>query len=151
MKKLYLWVIAVSILASCATTGNSGAGLSSDESIAWSATDGLSLDEAIEQSVVEVVEELTAGTRIAIVAFSSEHDSLSNYILDELTGAFVDRKLEVVDRRNLAYVYRELNFQMSGEVSDETAVSIGKFLGARYVKRAIYKSRRPLPVSSFRY
>jgi tetratricopeptide (TPR) repeat protein len=53
--------------------------------------------------------------------------------MDELTGALVDGNLEVADRRNLAYVYRELNFQMSGDVSDETAVSIGKFLGARYV------------------
>jgi tetratricopeptide (TPR) repeat protein len=53
--------------------------------------------------------------------------------MDELAGALVDGSLEVADRRNLAYVYRELGFQMSGEVSDETAVSIGKFLGAAYV------------------
>jgi tetratricopeptide (TPR) repeat protein len=30
-------------------------------------------------------------------------------------------------------VYKELGFQMSGDVSDESAQSIGKFLGARYV------------------
>jgi len=53
--------------------------------------------------------------------------------MDELTGAFVDGRLEVADRINLAFIYRELNFHMSGDVSDETAVSIGKFLGARYV------------------
>jgi tetratricopeptide (TPR) repeat protein len=45
----------------------------------------------------------------------------------------VDGDLEVADRRNLAYVYKELGFQMSGDVSDETAVSIGKFLGASHV------------------
>jgi hypothetical protein len=53
--------------------------------------------------------------------------------MDELTGALVDGGLEVTDRRNLEFVYKELGFQMSGDVSDETAVSIGKFLGALYV------------------
>jgi tetratricopeptide (TPR) repeat protein len=42
----------------------------------------LSLEEAIEQSAVEVIEELPVGTRVALVAFSSEHKNLSNYIMD---------------------------------------------------------------------
>jgi len=95
--------------------------------------DGISLDEAIEQSAVEVIDKLPTGTRVAIVAFSSEYDNLSNYITDELIGALIDGGLEVADRRNLVYVYHELNFQISGVVSDETAVSIGKFLRAQYV------------------
>jgi tetratricopeptide (TPR) repeat protein len=115
-------------LFSCASSGGGIVSVEDDVT-----ADAISLEQAIEQSAAEVVEELAAGTRIVIVAFSSEHDNLSNYIMDELTGALVDGSLEVADRRNLAYVYRELNFLMSGDVSDETAVSIGKFLGARYV------------------
>jgi tetratricopeptide (TPR) repeat protein len=92
-----------------------------------------SLDEAIGHSATEIADELPGGTRLVIAAFSAEHPNLSNYIIDELTGALVDRGLELVDRRNLEYVYKELNFQISGDVSDETAVSIGKFLGANYV------------------
>jgi hypothetical protein len=53
--------------------------------------------------------------------------------MEELTGALVDRGMEVADRQNLEFVYKELNFQMSGEVSDEEVVSIGKFLGADMV------------------
>ncbi|MDR2783151.1 MAG: hypothetical protein LBB48_04825 [Treponema sp.] len=53
--------------------------------------------------------------------------------MDELAGALVDEGIEVADRRNLAFVYKDLGFQMSGDVSDEEAVSIGKFLGAKYV------------------
>jgi tetratricopeptide (TPR) repeat protein len=53
--------------------------------------------------------------------------------MEELTGALVDRGMEVADRQNLEYVYRELDLQMSGDVSDESAVSIGKFLGATMV------------------
>jgi tetratricopeptide (TPR) repeat protein len=100
---------------------------------AGSVVDGLSLEESIEQSVIEITRDLPKGTRVAIAAFTSEHANLSNYIMDELAGALVDCGIEVADRRNLEYVYKELGFQMSGEVSDQTAVSIGKFLGARYV------------------
>ncbi|MDR2803519.1 MAG: hypothetical protein LBB22_04435, partial [Treponema sp.] len=49
-----------------------------------------SLDEAIEQSAAELVAELPKGTRVAIVGFSSEHENLSEYIMDELSGVLVD-------------------------------------------------------------
>ncbi|MDR2792511.1 MAG: hypothetical protein LBB61_02435, partial [Treponema sp.] len=113
-------VMAAAAFWSCATTGASNDGL-------------LSLDEAVERSAAKLAAELPRGTRVAIAAFSSEHQNLSEYIMDELTGALVDGDLEVADRRNLAFAYKELNFQMSGDVSDEEAVSIGKFLGAKYV------------------
>ena len=89
--------------------------------------------EAVEQSAEKIAEELPTGSRLAIVAFESENDSLSDFIMEEIIGVLVDRRFEVADRQNLAYVYRELNFQMSGDVSDETAQSIGKFLGAQLV------------------
>jgi hypothetical protein len=55
-------------------------------------------------------------------------------MMDELAGSLAaGGNLEVVDRENLERVRKELNFQASGEVSDETAASIGKFLGARSV------------------
>ena len=53
--------------------------------------------------------------------------------MEELNGALLDRGIEVVDRQNLAHAFRELNFQMSGYVSDESARSVGKFLGADIV------------------
>jgi TolB-like protein len=95
--------------------------------------DGLSLMEAIEQSAEEITGKLPTETRVAVVAFTSEHANLSSYIMDELAGALADGSLEVVDRQNLEHIKRELGFQVSGDVSDESAVSIGKFLGAKYV------------------
>jgi hypothetical protein len=106
--------LAFAVLLSCATTGGSG--------------DGVSLAEAIGQSAEKLAAELPGGTRVVIAAFASEHGNLSEYIMDELTGALVDGDLEVADRRNLEFAYKELNFQMTGDVSDETAVSIGKFM-----------------------
>jgi tetratricopeptide (TPR) repeat protein len=114
----------VLLMAGCVGTG----GVSAKDN-----ADSFSLEEAIELSAEEIGAKLPGGTRVVIASFSSEHENLSNYIMDELAGALTDGSLEVADRRNLAYVYKELNFQMSGDVSDETAVSIGKFLGAKYV------------------
>ena len=110
--------LLVLLLAACATTGGGS---------------GLSLQDAIDQSAEKIAEQLPAKSRVAIVAFESQSNNLSDYIIEELTGALFDRNIEVADRRNLEYVYKELNFQMSGDVSDETAQSIGKFLGAELV------------------
>jgi tetratricopeptide (TPR) repeat protein len=119
-KRLYIIRIALcAVLFSCASTGGSG--------------DGVSLDEAIEQSAAEIAADLPAGSRVAIVAWESPSTGLSDYIMEELTGALVDRDMEVADRQNLEYVYKELNLQMSGEVSEESARSIGEFLGADLV------------------
>jgi hypothetical protein len=90
----------------------------------------LSLEQAIEQSAVEFARKLSAGTRVAVVSFTTEHSALSAYIMDELTLALADGSLEVTDRQRLELVKREQGFQLSGDVSDETAVSIGKILGA---------------------
>jgi len=110
--------LSVILISACVTSGSRS---------------GLSLYDAIERSAEQIAENLPAGSRVAIVAFESENDNVSDYIMEELTGALFDRKIEVADRQNLEYVFQELNFQMSGEVSDETAKSIGKFLAADMV------------------
>jgi len=117
---------ALAALAFFALAANASAGGSSDG-------DGLTLMKAIEQSAEQIAGELPRGSRVAIVAFDSESVNLSEFIMEELTGALLDRKIEVANRRNLEHVYKELNFQMSGDVSDESALSIGKFLGANLV------------------
>jgi len=125
MKKHYLFLLIITFacltIIFCASTGNT------------IKIDGITLEEAIEQSSKEIAQKLPAGTRVAIAAFDSEDMNLSGYIIDELTGSLTGGSLEVTDRRNLAVVYKELDFQMAGDVSDETAASIGKFLGAQYV------------------
>jgi len=109
--------LALFAIAACATTGG----------------EGLTLMQAIEQSAEQIASELPRGSRVAIVAFNSESNNLSEFIMEELTGALLDHRIEVADRRNLEHVYKELNFQMSGEISDESALSIGKFLGVQLV------------------
>ena len=106
-------------LTACATAGGSGT--------------GLTLQDAIEQSADKIAADLKAKSAVAVVAFESEHDSLSAHIMEELNGALFDRKMVVIEREHLAYVQKELNYQLSGDVSDESAQSIGKFFGAELV------------------
>jgi curli biogenesis system outer membrane secretion channel CsgG len=51
-----------------------------------------------------------------------------------VTPALVNtRRFTVADRTDIDAVLREQNFQLSGYVDDDSAVSIGKFLGAAVV------------------
>jgi tetratricopeptide (TPR) repeat protein len=118
-RQLFLLLLAAALF-SCATADR-GAG------------DIPSLDEAIEQSAADIAAKLPQGTRVAIAAFESPHGNLSGYIMDEIAGVLTDGSLEVADRNNLDYVYKELDLQTSGAVDEESAQSVGKFLGARYV------------------
>jgi TolB-like protein len=94
----------------------------------------LILDEAIRTTADEIRQQLTTQTKIAVLNFTSNWQGLSTYVIDELNNAIVrNGSLTVVDRQQLDLVRQEQNFQMSGDVNDESAQSIGKFLGAQSV------------------
>ena len=103
------------------------------ENTAAASLEAVSLDQAMAQSASAIRAKMPQNTRIAVVEFVSESTNLSDYLMEELNFALLDERLSVIDRANLDAVRKELNFQMSGEVSDESALSIGKFLGADYV------------------
>jgi hypothetical protein len=68
---------------------------------------------------------------IALVSVASPSTAFSTQVLTRLESAIVSGgKLVVVDRANLDKVREEQGFQLSGEVDDESAKSIGKLLGA---------------------
>ncbi len=123
----------------------------------------VALDGAIAGSVGKVESKLDAGTKIAVLNFKSTSPKMSDYVIEELVYRFVDSgKLAVIDRENINLLRDEMKFQLSGEVSDESAQSIGKFLGAQVVitgsiddsyrfrvKAINVESARLLAVSSF--
>jgi hypothetical protein len=70
-------------------------------------------------------------TKIAFINFTSSA-AFSEYVLDELSSVLVNNGiLVVVDRASLDKVRQELDSNLSGEVSDESAQSIGQMLGAQ--------------------
>ena len=94
----------------------------------------VSINEAIRSAMVYLTGQIAPNSKIVVLNFSAPTEELSNYIIEDLSGYIVNnRTLTVVDRRNLEVLQQELNFQMSGNVSDETAQAIGKMLGAQSI------------------
>jgi len=111
-------VVAAMALLSCATT------------------DGQfrNLDSAIRHVVAELAERIDEGTSIAVVAMHSSSDRMSDYLINETMDAFVRiGGFAVVDRVDLEHSAEELNFSMTGEVSDETQQMVGRRVGAQYI------------------
>jgi TolB-like protein len=101
---------------------------------AYSQQSALTLDAAIVKLAGSLTNRLPEGTVVALLNFSAPETVVSEYIIEEFNFALADLGgLRVVDRRNLELLQRELNFQMSGEVSDESAQTIGQMLGAQSI------------------
>jgi len=94
--------------------------------------DEVSLNTAIRQAATRMETRLGAGTKVALVNFTSPSQAFSEYVLDELSSVLVnDGILTVVDRANLDRIRQELGFNSSGEVSEKSMQEIGKMLGAQ--------------------
>jgi TolB-like protein len=69
-----------------------------------------------------------------ILRISSKDRDTATSVIEELEFQFVDsKKFKIVDRKTLDTIGTEQNFQLSGDVDDNSAVSIGKMLGANIV------------------
>jgi TolB-like protein len=94
----------------------------------------LNLREVIIRSARGVEDVLPQGTMVAVLNFASPSATFTDYVIEELTGELVTgKKVAIVDRQNLALISKEMNLQLSGDVSDESAQAIGKMLGAQSI------------------
>jgi TolB-like protein len=92
------------------------------------------LDTVIRLTSDYLKERLARGIKLVFLNFQSEWPDLSEYVIDGLIENTVnDGIFTAVDRQNLALIQQEMNFQLSGEVSDESAQAIGKMLGAQTI------------------
>ncbi|MDR3171247.1 MAG: tetratricopeptide repeat protein [Treponema sp.] len=96
--------------------------------------DELDLEAGIAQIAREIEQALPTGTRIAVISFHSSSARFSAFVIEELQGTFIqNRKMTVVNRKNLELRRKELDFQMSGEVNEETMISLGHALGVQFI------------------
>ena len=115
---MVLIIVSFSSLNSCATTRN----------------DLFGLDAAINETAKIIKDNLPQGTKVAVVNFTSSSPAFSEYVIEELSIALAgNRKLVVVDRRELDLIRNEMDFQLSGVVDDNSISSIGRILGAQYI------------------
>ena len=101
---------------------------------AQSAAPADDLDTAIRAASDYLNKQLPRGNKLAILNVQSEFPALSEYIIDELIANMVnDRGFSVGNRQQLNTIRTELKVRMSGEVSDDSARSIGHRLGAQII------------------
>ena len=118
MKKLILILGIITVFAACATV----------------ATGPDDLDMAIRDASDYLNDNIPKGSKVAILNIQSDYNNLSEYIIEELiANAVNDKSFTVVDRAQFETIRMELKFQVSGEVSDASALEIGKFLGAQTI------------------
>jgi curli biogenesis system outer membrane secretion channel CsgG len=92
------------------------------------------LRDALELSSRIITESLASNASVAVITVSADDPFEGEYALEELTLLLVRaQKFRIVDRRNLDVIRAEQQFHLSGEVDDETAVSIGHLIGAAFV------------------
>jgi TolB-like protein len=103
----------------------------------WSArivSSQMTLDRAIGEAAAELTVRLYPGAAVAMVNFNSGSEKMADFVMEEVHRLLVQAEvLTVVERRQIDLVREELNFQMSGEVSDETFQGIGHMIGVEYV------------------
>jgi TolB-like protein len=98
------------------------------------AQQAISLGDAIQNTATAVDGRLESGSKVVVLNFNAPTERFSNYVIEELTAALVNSgNLIMVDRQNLALIQQEMNFQQSGEVSDNSAQEIGRKLGAQSI------------------
>ena len=118
MKKIYLALVIMLLIIGCASVKAN--------------PDEVSLSTAIREAAARMETRLDAGTKIALINFTSPSQAFSDYVLDELSAVLVNNgHLVVVDRANLDRIRQELGFNVSGEVSDQSMQEIGQMLGAQ--------------------
>jgi TolB-like protein len=98
------------------------------------AQSSVTLDTGLGNAARYFGERLVRGTKVVVLDFSAPTPRLAEYVMEELTGHFVNEgSLMVVDRKNLEILEQEMRFQLSGEVDDDTVLAIGKKLGAQTI------------------
>ena len=96
------------------------------------AQEAVVLDDAILDSVDFFSSKLQPRSTVAVTNFEADTKELSDFIIQELLVAFANTgNVRVVERSRLEMLEAELNFNMSGSVSDDTAQGIGRMIGAQ--------------------
>jgi TolB-like protein len=94
----------------------------------------VSLDQALQTSSQAVVTRLPQGSKVAVLSFASSSQNFSDYVIDEIAIALsAGNRIQVIERQYMDVIRRELNIQMSGDVSDDEVRRVGRQLGAQFV------------------
>jgi predicted nucleic acid-binding protein len=91
------------------------------------------VEAAMNNAAEAIMGSLQKDSTLAIVNISSTDRDISEFIANELEYILVNNRFTVVDRNELDRIRKEQNFQLSGDVDDNTIVSLGKIASAEVV------------------
>ncbi|MDR0375910.1 MAG: CsgG/HfaB family protein [Treponema sp.] len=91
-------------------------------------------DLAIKKAADGLIAALPARSRISLLNISTSEIDMVDVVIREITETVIAAgTITVLDRQNLSVIEAEKQYQASGEVSDDTYVSIGKMLGVETI------------------
>jgi hypothetical protein len=141
MKRLFFLPLAL-LFAACPTTGSRGRieqqvyipPLPAEREQPESGGENLTLIDCIYKSTADISAVLPQGLVLGVIKISSSDESEAEFAEEQLIFCLVQTgKYRIVERKDLEIIRREQNFQLSGDVDDATAVSIGRMAGAKIV------------------
>jgi curli biogenesis system outer membrane secretion channel CsgG len=92
------------------------------------------LDGAIRRAVNSMEDRIPAGATVAVLNIASNDRNLSSDLIDvTMHNLHQNRRFTLVNRSLLNVIRSEQNFQFSIEVDDNTAIELGRLIGARVV------------------
>jgi len=92
------------------------------------------LESAIQKACAVLIESLPKGSKIAVIDVVTKDNDAKSIAISEVEYNLVSTKnFLIVDRHTLDAIRKEQNFQMSGDVSDDSMVAIGALAGATVV------------------
>jgi hypothetical protein len=89
-----------------------------------------SVEASLSRAAATIMNRVLQNSKMAIVYVTARDEEISEFIAGDLEFIMVDKGFTLIDRSELDRIRREQSFQMSGEVDDSQAVSIGKIAGA---------------------
>jgi len=87
----------------------------------------------VNTAVEQAFNDVDTKTPIAVVHIQSPSHEISDFLLDEIQHVLVNKRYTVVEREKLDVARTERDFQYTSEVDDNTAVALGKIVGAGVV------------------
>jgi TolB-like protein len=116
------------------TASQPAAPVSQPSASAGDGTQAFSLETAVNRAAQKMIDNIPSGATVAVISIATNDLEVAEFVLGEIPYLLVEaKKFKVVDRNSLDKVRAEQGFQISGDVDDNTAISMGKMLGASIV------------------
>lgn len=90
-------------------------------------------DTALSDLLNSLASFLGPNTTVAFVQMESDSDAFAERFISDVERGLINRDCTVVDRKNIDAVIAEMEFQTSGLVDENQAVSIGNMSGAQMI------------------